>query len=117
MKEQENAIKNDRLDGKLRWELLPLELIKPIVEVFTFGAKKYSPWSWNKLENGYERYKAALMRHMVAFEGGEFLDTESGLPHLAHVMWNALAMYYFGKRDYEKGITQDGRREQIAERK
>ena len=108
-------VKNDKKDGKLRWELLPLELIEPIVQVFTFGAKKYSPWSWNKLDNGYERYKAALMRHMLLFEKGEFLDKESGLPHLAHVLWNAMAMYYFGCKDHDNNIDQEARRKNIRQ--
>lgn len=107
------SIKNDIKDGKLRWELLPLELIEPIVRVFTFGAKKYAPWTWNKLDNGYERYKAAMLRHLLAFERGEFSDPESGLPHLAHVLWNAMAMYYFGVKDHENNITEENRREQI----
>lgn len=109
------SFKNDFKDGKLRWDLLPLELIEPIVAVFTFGAKKYAPWTWNTLENGYERYKAAMIRHLIAFERGEFFDPESKLPHLAHVLWNAMAVYYFGCKDHENGITEEQRRKQIKE--
>lgn len=87
--------KNDRLDGKLRWELLPLSLIKEVVKVYHFGASKYSPNTWQQLENGYERYKAALFRHLIAYEEGETHDPESGLHHLAHMAWNGLAMLYF----------------------
>lgn len=54
--------KNDIIEDKLRWDLLPLSLIKEVVKVFHFGAKKYSPNSWQNLENGYDRYKAALFR-------------------------------------------------------
>lgn len=32
--------KNDIAEDKLRWDLLPLSLIKEIVKVFHFGAKK-----------------------------------------------------------------------------
>lgn len=110
-----DAIKNDRKDGKLRWELLPLEIIEMIVAVFTFGANKYSSWSWNKLPNGYERYKAAFIRHMLLFEKGEWLDPDSGLPHLAHCMWNACAMYWFGKQDNESGLTEEDRRLSVRE--
>lgn len=86
--------KDDRKDGKLMWELLPLSIIKEVVKVFTFGAKKYGPNRWQNLENGYERYKAALFRHIVAYEEGESTDPESGIHHLAHAAWNALAMLY-----------------------
>ena len=91
--------KNDRLEDKLRWDLLPLGLIKEVVKIYHFGARKYSPNSWQNLEDGYNRYKAAMFRHIEAFESGEFLDNESGLPHLAHAAWNALAMLYFALKD------------------
>ena len=47
--------KNDRQDGKLMWELLPLTLIEKIVEVYTAGARKYGPNKWQGLDNGYDR--------------------------------------------------------------
>lgn len=91
----EESRKNDKADGKLRWELLPLRLVKRIVEVYDFGAKKYGANSWQNLPDGYNRYKAAMFRHIVAFEDGEDKDPESGLHHLAHAAWNSLAMLYF----------------------
>lgn len=90
--------KDDLKDDKLRWELLPLTLIKRVVEVFHFGARKYSPNTWQNLDNGYDRYKAAMLRHIVCFEEGERLDPESGLHHLAHAAWNSLAMLYYALR-------------------
>ena len=98
--------KNDERDGKLRWDLLPLDLIEWVVKVYTFGVQKYGkPNSWQhigRMSDGtseYDRYKSALLRHMVAHEKGEFYDPESGLPHLAHCLWNSIAMLYFGLRD------------------
>mgnify|MGYP006954661155 CR=1 FL=1 len=41
------------------------------------------------------RYKAALLRHLVEFDKGNDLDSESGLPHLANAAWNAIAMLHF----------------------
>lgn len=61
------GVKNDYKDNKLRWDLLPLEEIEDIVKVYTFGSKKYAPNTWQKLDNGYERYKAALLRHLNCF--------------------------------------------------
>lgn len=37
----EESIKNDFKDDKLRWDLLPLDLIEEVVKVYTAGAKKY----------------------------------------------------------------------------
>ena len=97
-----DARKNDRLDGKPMWELLPLPLMEWIVKVYTFGENKYAPNSWQNLENGYDRYKAALFRHVVSYEKGETLDKESGLPTLAHAAWNAIAMLYFSLKKQEE---------------
>lgn len=83
--------------GKLRWDLLPLDLVEKIVEVYTFGAQKYEPNSWQKLDDGYNRYKAAMFRHLLEFEKGNTNDNESGLNHLAHMCWNAIAMMYMAK--------------------
>lgn len=93
------AIKNDRKDHKPRWELLPLPLMEEIVKVYTFGAEKYAPNTWQHLEDGYNRYKAALFRHIAAYEKGEMLDPESNLPHLAHAAWNAIAMLHFSTKE------------------
>jgi len=91
--------KDDRKDHKLRWELLPLPLIEKVVEVYDFGAQKYAPNSWQNLPDGYQRYKAALLRHLTAYEKGETKDEESGLHPLAHAAWNALAILYFATKE------------------
>lgn len=95
---EKEGIKNDFRDGKLRWDLLPLDVIEKVVEIYTFGAKKYKENSWQNLPDGYRRYKAALFRHITAYEKGEVYDSESGCMHLAHAAWNAIAMLYFGMR-------------------
>lgn len=91
----EKGRKNDIQDGKLRWELLPMDLIEKIVEVYHFGAKKYGANTWKQLEDGEQRYKAALLRHLVEHDKNELRDNESGLLHMQHVCWNAIAMLYF----------------------
>ncbi len=80
--------------GKLRWDLLPIAEIEDIVKILTFGAIKYAPNNWQLVDNGIERYYAALMRHLVAWRKGELIDQESGESHLSHaacclifIMW------------------------------
>ena len=90
--------KNDRLDDKLRWELLPLEDVEDIVRVYTAGAKKYGPDQWQNLPDGIRRYKAALLRHLVEFDKGNEIDEETGCRHLAQVAWNAIAMLHISKQ-------------------
>ena len=87
--------KDDMKDGKLRWDLLPLDLIEKIVEVYHFGAQKYAPNTWKQLEDGENRYRGALLRHLVEHEKGNLRDDESGLLHAQHLCWNAIALLHF----------------------
>lgn len=96
MKEQESK-KNDFLDDKLRWDLLPMKEIEDIVRVYHFGAKKYAPNSWQNLPDGFNRYRAAMMRHLMAYMNGERFDKESGLSHLSMMIWNGIAMLWYDK--------------------
>lgn len=91
------SIKNDFKDKKLRWDLLPLQEIEDVVKVYTAGAEKYGDNNWQNLENGYQRYKAALFRHLLEYEKGIDVDPETNCLHLAQVAWNAIAMLYFSK--------------------
>ncbi len=71
---------------KPRYDLLPANAIDQLARVLTFGANKYEANSWQNVENGLERYRAALLRHTFAIQNGEVYDSESGLPHSAHAM-------------------------------
>lgn len=98
------SVKNDRKDGKLMWELLPLQDIEDIVKVYTEGATKYGPNRWQNLENGYDRYKAAMFRHLLEYEKGNEYDDETGCRHLAQVAWNAIALLHISKKPKTDGI-------------
>lgn len=91
-------MKNDRKDHKLRWDLLPLQEIEDIVRVYTAGADKYGDNTWQNLDNGYQRYKAAMLRHLLEYEKGNEIDEETGCRHVAQVAWNAIAMLYYSKQ-------------------
>ncbi len=95
--------KGTKYDGdKLRWDLLPLEEVEKVVEVLTFGANKYSPDNWRKVENPVERYYAATLRHISDWRiRGELFDKESGLPHLAHAICCLLFIMWFNKTNKE----------------
>lgn len=99
--------KNDFLDKKLRWDLLPLEEIEDIVKVYTAGSIKYGDNNWQNLENGYQRYKAALLRHLLEYEKGNAIDKDTGCHHLAQVAWNAIAMLWISKHTFRKATVED----------
>ena len=97
--------------GKLRWDLLPLNLIEKVVEIYTFGAEKYGVNTWQNLEDGYNRYKAAMFRHLMEFEKGNVIDDESGREHLAHMVWNGIAMLHVSQIvDKKQVIPQIGQK-------
>ena len=80
---------------KDRWDLLPFESVTQIVKVLTFGAKKYEPNNWQKVPEAKSRYFAACMRHLNAWWGGEKIDPESGIHHLAHAGCCILFLLWF----------------------
>lgn len=88
--------------GKLRWDLLPLKLIRKIVDVLTFGSIKYEDNSWQGLADAENRYYAAMMRHLDAWRSGELIDPESGRTHLAHAACNIIFLLWFEDKAYDK---------------
>jgi hypothetical protein len=93
----EKGLKNDIVDGKLRWDLLPIDMIEEIVKAYTAGAVKYSANSWQEVENGTERYYAALLRHLVEWRKGNEIDSDTGCKHMAQVAWNAITLMWLDK--------------------
>ena len=76
------GMKHDQ--DKPRYDLIPANAINELAKVLTFGAEKYAPNSWQNVEDGLNRYRAALLRHTFAIQNGELYDEESGLLHSAH---------------------------------
>lgn len=89
------GIKYDK--DKPRLAEMVIDFASPLTElckVWEFGANKYSKSNWKLVDNGKDRYTNALLRHLVAEEDNP-IDDESGLPHAAHIAFNALARLYF----------------------
>jgi len=72
--------------------------LEEVGHVGTFGANKYCDKGWLEVPNALERYEDALLRHTLANKREAF-DSESGLLHLAHRAWNALATLELLLRD------------------
>ena len=82
-------------EDKPDWSLLPLDVVEDSVRVLTVGALKYSPDNWKLVEGARDRYFAAAMRHLTAWQFGELTDRETGLPHLAHASCCLLFLQWF----------------------
>ena len=74
--------------GKARMDLCPAIAHLEWARVMSFGCDKYGDQTWR---NGmkWSCIIASLERHTNSFKSGEIFDSESGLPHMAHVMANA----------------------------
>lgn len=89
----EKGIKLD--NNKPRMDLVLGEFTRALEEVGnvgTFGANKYTDKGWIEVDNGIEKYLSAMLRHYMKFRRGKQKDDESGLSHLSHMAWNALAV-------------------------
>lgn len=86
------ALKNDRADGKPRMELVAPDFLRGLAAVLTYGAAKYEPWNWTKGKT-LSRDFAAALRHLTAWNDGEDLDPESGLPHLMHAVADIMIVF------------------------
>lgn len=75
-------------NGKIRYELVPLSAIEALGKVMTFGATRYGIETWRLLPKANDRYYAATLRHLFAYRNGEYLDKDSGMPHLFHALTN-----------------------------
>ena len=97
------SIKNDFADKKPRWDLLPIDELGGVVDVYTAGAKKYGENRWQTLPNGVNRYLGAFFRHLTAYKRGEQFDPEDGCLHLDKCIWNMIAVRHCFLAD--KGIN------------
>jgi hypothetical protein len=88
-----SGAEREKLDV-LPYDLVPFqELTEAYARVAEFGAKKYSPWNWSK---GLPRAQllCSLLRHTFAYLRGEERDSDSGLVHTDHILWNAVTLVH-----------------------
>jgi hypothetical protein len=76
--------------GKADLSLVPLIAIESEARALGFGEKKYGRYNYTA---GFEvsRLTSATLRHLLAYNGGETFDPESGIHHIGHARAN-LAM-------------------------
>lgn len=87
--------------GKVPIHLVPPSLVLAVASVLGYGANKYAERNWERGMKWSVPY-ASLMRHLLAWQNGEEVDAESGLPHLHHVACN-IAMLIEFMETYKEG--------------
>jgi 5'(3')-deoxyribonucleotidase len=111
--------------GKLRHELIPVNPIKLVAEVYTRGAHKYSVYKDNDgnlvkgvdipyeeahkyelIEDGANNWRkgmswmsviACVERHIADFKNGKDIDSDLGTYNLANATWNLLTLLEYYK--------------------
>lgn len=91
--------------GKPDYSLLPLVTLEDEIRVWEYGRRKYAAWNWAKGMPWSVPF-SCLMRHIAAWQVGEELDSESGLPHLAHAQCN-IRMLTLYARTYKEGDDRE----------
>jgi hypothetical protein len=91
-----------------RYDLLPVHPLALVARHYGIGAGKYGDRNWEK---GYpwSLSYAALQRHLNAFWSGEDFDQETQSPHLAAVVFHALALLEYSRTHPEMDDRQKGR--------
>jgi hypothetical protein len=72
-------------DKKCPLQLLPPVALRDTAWVHKLGADKYGAWNWIDTGVSLDTYIGAIMRHLMAMHEGEWVDSESHLPHAAHI--------------------------------
>ena len=81
--------------------------LEAVVDVGTFGAKKYSEHGWLNVPNASDRYINAFYRHILAYGKKEYNDPESNQKHLAHAAWNLLAVLELEEREIDEWHSEE----------
>lgn len=86
-KKKDDTNPKDRLGCKKA----PLNLLPDVAVIygamaFAEGARKYGEYNWRRKRVRIGVYVEAMRRHLVAFNAGEDIDPDSGLPHEAKIL-------------------------------
>lgn len=99
---RDQTVKTDA--GKLELELIPTSLTKALGVVLTRGRKQYGKDTWKTVKT--DRIIGALERHLMKYKDDPYgLDKDSGLPHIFHVLCNAM----FLNHEVLEKLQKDGK--------
>ena len=99
-----------KFDGKKnRLELIEPEFILGLGRVLSFGADKYEAHNWKKATSidDQDRIKGAMLRHMMAYIGGEKTDPETGESHLHHISCNSMFLNHFDMKGFGREVKEE----------
>lgn len=83
-----SGMRRDTNEGKPRYDLIPIPVLKRLAELYARGAEKYGDKNW-ELANSQEeldRFKASCLRHLY-----QWLEGDEDEDHAIAVVWNVFA--------------------------
>jgi hypothetical protein len=88
--------------------ILAMPGLDQVAKVGDYGAKKYDQWNYCK-GMAWMKLLGSCSRHLAAFIRGQDMDEESGLPHMAHLAYNALMLlgYMENKRELDNRYVEN----------
>ena len=93
------AGEDDALDDALATVIDPrlgLPAFASAVRVFEYGRRKYAAWNWAK-GMPWSVPLGCIVRHALAWIGGEVFDPESGEPHRGHILCNLIMLKLYAE--------------------
>ena len=78
--------------------VLGMSGLAEVARVGDFGAKKYGQWNY-KCGMPWMKLAGSCSRHLTAWIIGETYDKESGLHHLAHMVYDGLMLLDYAARN------------------
>ena len=91
--------------GKAEWDYIfqfPTA-VEALCRVMELGAVKYERDNWKRGGKPDREYISAVGRHISAFKQGVTVAPDTGCLHLAHAMWNLMALIELNG----SGVTHD----------
>ena len=89
-------------EGKPKLSLVDLSCFTDAAHVLEQGIEKYGRNNW-QLGGPASEILDSLLRHVACLQKGEWLDSESGLPHVGHIQCNAMML---GNKNNTNDLTK-----------
>ena len=84
----DSGFQRDNAEAKPRYDLIPIEMLQRLAELYTRGAEKYGDNNWRLAtgEKEVHRFKECAWRHFIKWQQG--LEDED---HASAILWNVIA--------------------------